>query len=478
MPDFNANNTFLERPGNFKVTDIHIIPYHREGRDEGLYRQIITDQVLGFNIYESMTSHFLSGDMTIIDGVNLINMLPLTGFERLEFKLYTPGEDRGYDFSVLSGHPMIITGIKNKIMVKDRIQSYVLSFCSKERVMNDLTKVTSSYTGTTDEAIVNICRDHLDTKKNIIVEETKTVAKYVAPRCKPTRAIKDISKLSESKNFDNAGYNFYETGLGFHYKTLESMFCDESGNARPVRARYSPKIVAYRDYKGDRDILNSLQSVSKFKVKSQFDTLRNLNFGTFASKTITHDSFNKTFKTETFDYHKNYEKQNHLEEGEDGIVVPFFNFARGKTISDYPDTVVHFESDTDKVHNDYDYLGRSANEGKRISQKIALSSIVLEITVPGFTGISIGEVVHFTHPSFKEVKSASDKDNDPRLSGRYLVVNIKHTVSLKLSKDHVMTVELVKDSFNQPLPEDNIDLFTGQENEEGSSYSQYRIDKA
>ena len=101
MPDFNANNTFLERPGNFKVTDIHIIPYHREGRDEGLYRQIITDQVLGFNIYESMTSHFLSGDMTIIDGVNLINMLPLTGFERLEFKLYTHRDSRFLKFSKL-----------------------------------------------------------------------------------------------------------------------------------------------------------------------------------------------------------------------------------------------------------------------------------------------------------------------------------------------------------------------------------------
>jgi len=41
-----------------------------------------------------------------------------------------------------------------------------------------------------------------------------------------------------------------------------------------------------------------------------------------------------------------------------------------------------------------------------------------------------------------------------------------------------MIVELVKDSFNEPLPEDNIDLFTGQENEEGKSYSQYNIDKA
>ena len=477
MPDFNANNTLLERPGNFIVTDIHIIPYHREG-DEGLFRQIITDQVLSFNIYESMESHFLTGDMTIIDGVNLINMIPLTGFERLEFKLYTPGENQGYDFSVLTGHPMMITGIRNKAMLKDRVQSYVLEFCSKERVLNDLSKVTSSYTGTTDEAIVSICRDHLQTKKDILVEETKTVAKYIAPRVKPTRAIKDISKLSESKNFDNAGYSFYETGLGFHYKTYESMFCDESGTPREVRAQYSPKIVAYRDEKGDRDIINSLQSVSSFKIKSQYDTLRHLNYGTFASKTITHDSFNKTFKTETFDYHKNYEKQNHLEEGEDGCVVPFFNFAVGKTISDFPDTVVHFESDTDKVHNDYDYLGRSHNGSKRISQKAALSSIVLEIKVPGFTGISIGEVVHFTHPSFKELKNSADKDNDPRLTGRYLITNIKHTVDLKLTKEHTMIVELVKDSFNEPLPEDNIDLFTGQENEEGKSYSQYNIDKA
>jgi len=477
MPYFNANNTLLERPGNFIVTDIHIIPYHREG-EEGIYRQIITDQVLEFNIYESLESHFLSGDMTLIDGVNLINMIPLTGFERLEFKLYTPGEDRGYDFSVLTGHPMMITGIRNKAMLKDRVQSYVLEFSSKERMINDLTKVTSSYTGTTDEAIINICRDHLDTKKDILVEETKTVAKYVAPRVKPTRAIKDISKLSESKNFDNAGYSFYETGLGFHYKTYESMFCDESGTPRPVRAQYSPKIVAYRDEKGDRDIINALQSVSSFNVKSQYDTLRHLNYGTYASKTITHDSFNKTFKVETFDYHNNYKKQNHLEEGNSNGVVPFFNFALGKTISDFPDTVVHFVSDTDKVHNDYDYLGRSHNSDKRISQKAALSTIVLEITVPGFTGISVGEVVHFTHPSFKELKNSADKDNDPYLTGRYLITNIKHMVNLKMTKDHQMIVELVKDSFNEPLPEDNIDLFTGQENEKGLSYSQYNLDKA
>ena len=51
-------------------------------------------------------------------------------------------------------------------------------------------------------------------------------------------------------------------------------------------------------------------------------------------------------------------------------------------------------------------------------------------------------------------------------------------VNLKLTKNHTMLVELVKDSFNQSLPEDNIDLFTGQEKDEGDSYLQYDLDGA
>ena len=477
MPTFNDNTYAVERPGNFIVTDINVIPYHREG-EEDIFRQIITDQVIEFSIYESVESPFLTGDMTILDGVNLINMIPLTGFERLEFKLYTPGEKRGYDFSVLTGHPMMITGIRSKKMIKDRIQSYVLEFCSIERVKNDLTRVKRAFSGTTDNAVLSICRDNLETKKNIIIEETKTNAKYVAPRIKPMAAIKEISKMSVSKNFNSEGYMFYETGTGFHFKTYESMFCNAGGSPKEVRARYSPKLVNYRDERGDKDIDNSLTSVSEFRIKSQYDTLRHLHYGTYANNTITHDYFNKTFTIDKFDYHTNYEKENHLEEGDRNGVVPFFNFDKGKTISDYPEIKTYFESGTDKVHNTYDYLGRGSNGGKRISQKAALSSIILEIQVPGFTGISVGEVVHFTHPSFKELKNSADKDNDPYLSGRYLITSITHSVGLKLSKTHTMTVELVKDSFSKPLPEDNIDLFTGQENEKGLSYSQYRIDKA
>jgi len=51
-------------------------------------------------------------------------------------------------------------------------------------------------------------------------------------------------------------------------------------------------------------------------------------------------------------------------------------------------------------------------------------------------------------------------------------------VNLKITKKHKMILELVKDSFNKALPEDEVDLFTGQENEEGDSYLQYNLDEA
>ena len=106
-----------------------------------------------------------------------------------------------------------------------------------------------------------------------------------------------------------------------------------------------------------KDVDNALTSVIEFKVKSQYDTLRHLNYGTFANNTITHDNYNKTFTIDVFDYHMNYEKENHLEEVDRNGVVPFFNFSNGKTISDYPEIKTYFVSGTDKVHNSYDYLG-------------------------------------------------------------------------------------------------------------------------
>ena len=99
MAYFNSNTKALERPGNFVLTDVSIIPYARKG-DEGIFRQIITDQVLELNIYESLENNFLHGDMGIVDGINLINMI------HKNYDNDTAGElERRFLNSIRSGDP-------------------------------------------------------------------------------------------------------------------------------------------------------------------------------------------------------------------------------------------------------------------------------------------------------------------------------------------------------------------------------------
>ena len=52
--------------------------------DDGTPKRLDIRNLVEFNIYEDLNGPFLSGDMTLIDGTNAIQELPITGFERLE----------------------------------------------------------------------------------------------------------------------------------------------------------------------------------------------------------------------------------------------------------------------------------------------------------------------------------------------------------------------------------------------------------
>ena len=79
---FNVSNDALQKVGSFNVSNIHIIPYHSQLGDNQVSRIDITDLVIEFSIYENIEHHFLTGDMTILDGVGLLFIL-LTVLERL-----------------------------------------------------------------------------------------------------------------------------------------------------------------------------------------------------------------------------------------------------------------------------------------------------------------------------------------------------------------------------------------------------------
>jgi hypothetical protein len=134
-----------------------------------------------------------------------------------------------------------------------------------------------------------------------------------------------------------------------------------------------------------------MQIAIKYRIVDQFDTLKNLRNGVFASKLITHDQLNKTYEETDFSYHAEYQNLFHVETGKDGVrtdnqgILPFYT-REGQTLSDYPESTLYLWSQTSDTHysGDTPLYNPDMKEilQKRLSQRLALHSFKLELTVP------------------------------------------------------------------------------------------------
>ena len=470
-----------DRPGAFELGSVILLSYRSYDGAGTPKRLDIRNLITEFNIYESIDTNFLSGDITLTDATNAIQELPITGFERIEFFFRTPGTDKGFDFSVKSGHPMFVYSLKNRQGVNPRTQIYTLKFVSLEAIRNHQTRLTKAFTGSIDQMVIDICKDSLKTKKDILVEETKGIHKFVSPRVKPTTFIDLLKKNSRAYHFENSGFQFFETAMGFQFKSYEGLFCKKDGSPRDVKAFYSPKVKNTMVTGDDNKEIYDLQSVENFRILSQFDTLANTASGVFASRIITHDAFNKTFEEVDFDYNIEYEKQNHLEQDargnkrSDNGILPYFNYDKGDTFGTKNEGTIYYTSQTRKVHNDYELPENKEIVPKRVSQHLAIHNLKIEITIPGSTELNAGDIVHFSLPKFAEATREDLKDQDIYLTGRYLISAARHHVS-SLNKRHTLVLELIKDSFNIGYPDEDTDLFTNNELDTGEIYTATEVD--
>ena len=82
---------------------------------------------------------------------------------------------------------------------------------------------------------------------------------------------------------------------------------------------------------------------------------------------------------------------------------------------------------------------------KSMAQKQAFNSIVIELVVPGNTAVTAGEVINFSTLTNASGENKS-LEEDPYLSGRYLVTEVRHLLQIK---QHVTTLICAKDSVGK-----------------------------
>ncbi len=476
----------FRRAGEYNLSSVLLVLYQSSTGISSQPKKIdITKIIIEISIFESIFDKTLSGAISIVDAENLLGFLPLTGYERLEFKLRTPSVNREFNFTEETGHPVFIYKVSNRVTINPRTQVYVLHFTSKEAIVNEQTRLYHAPKKQISDMVTEIVNNqkYLNSAKNVIIEETMGVHKYVYTSSKPFEAIDKLSREARSKRYYNAGMLFYETATGFNFRSLESMLAYDIDSARPAVARFTAQAANVRDNSGDKDIKRDMSVIRNFKILSQFDTLKNLRNGVYASKMITHDNFNKRFYEYDFNYNTDFELGHHTENASDGSrtadrsILPILQFTPDKKISDFYEGTQYFVTHTENIHNDTQRVPLEYIIQRRLSQRLAFESFKIELELFGFTGLSAGDVVTLDIPSYAPYDPSYKADTDPIASGRYLVTSLRHVINFK-NKTHFMFAQCLKDSVKRPYPQQNVDTFTNRELEERQAFTIKQLDDA
>ena len=470
--------------GDYNMSEIILHNHANSGftsEEEGVNIQKL---VVEMNIYESINKNSVSGTLVIVDSVNLIGNLPIQGTERLSFKLATPGTHEFgtiVDCSEETGHPMHIYKLTNKKQLNEGTCSYVLHFCSREFLRNLRTRVSEAFTGTIDQMVYKILTDenYLDSKRTLFYQATRNQDKLVVPNMRPFKAIEMLSNraLADQTESSSAGYHFYQTTKGFHFRSFESMCVDSRGLHREVKQEFNympmnttPELTGVNPHQNGQPvdkILHDLTSVEQYTFINNFhDVALNQAAGTYAHRVITHNIFNKSYKIDDYDYHRRFNQTKHTDEGRGfntAIVDTPVDFDN-KNVSEYPESRVTVMPTTQYAHNEdtgafgIDVGQDGITEAARVSQKNSvLAGTKLKMTIKGQSNLQVGDVIQFNILSVENRKDSEGKQ-DPHYSGRYIIENMRHRVT---NNEYIQVIECAKDSVVTPFSKYKRDTFEG-----------------
>jgi len=464
----DANDDSIKFAGDYKMTSIHLHSHANSGFTSDEDGVNIQKLVVEMNIFESIDKNSVTGSLVIVDSINLIGNLPIQGTERLSFKLSTPGahqEGHIVDCSEETGNPMHIYKLTDKKQLNEGSCSYVLHFCSREFLRNLRTRVSEALTGTIDQMVTKILNDenYLDSKRKLFYQKTRNQDKIVIPNMKPFQAIEMLAKraLADQTESSSAGYHFYQTTKGFHFRSFESMCVNAYGQPRQVKQEFNYMPINLRDPQitdigrhrgqlaaGDK-ILHDLTSVEDYRFINNFhDVAMNQAAGTYAHRVITHNLFNKSYKESNYHYHNRFEQTKHTDGPNPAVVDTPVDFDN-KGVSDYPESRLTVMPTTQYAHDEdtgafgIDVEQDGITEAARVSQRNSISAgTKLKLTIKGQSYLQVGDVIQFNILSV-ENKVQSEGKLDPHYSGRYIIEKMRHRVT---TNEYIQVIECAKDS--------------------------------
>ena len=444
----------IEFAGDYELNHVFLHTHLKETFD-------IKGMMVELNVYESIFKNALTGSIVIADAQNLIAKLELNGTERISFKLSTPGalDNRStIDASIETGHPFYVYKITDRKQIAPGTTLYTLHFGSREFIRNLRTKVSQTYRGNVAYQVIKILMDenYLDSKKEISYEPTKNINDIVIPNMRPFDAINMIAKTALPEKSGGVGYYFYETTKGIYFRSWDNMVSVKGQQIRDTKQifRYMPMNINDETIKDK--INHDYQSVESYRFVNNFhDIAANTIMGTYAHTALTYNLYDKSYKTDVYNYENKYAISKHTDEiagrrGKEKYAVAAQSRVDtdDKKISDYKESRVSLQPTTQFLHNEEKGAGygidvlqdgiKHAQGESQVNQ--VTNGTVLTMVVKGQSYLEAGDLIKFN-------MLANDPSNptmlDPQYSGKYIITKIRHQVN---DKKYTMALECAKDS--------------------------------
>ena len=380
--------------------------------------------------------------------VSAVEGLPILGGETVNLK-FTDNQGNTLDFNdkngalILNDRPTIPTDSQTSS------KSYELILGSPEFVANnEKERVRYCSAETLSEQVKNILEKVLKTKKKLDIEDTKNSMNYIGKNRKPFYVINDLSKKSVSAGSQelgvSAGYLFWETSKGYHFKSIDTILTGEQKKKIIYNESADNKIPKGYDIKALTLETNNLINVQK-----------KYQMGAYCIRSIEINPYDTNFKStiiNAFDP-KVQEKLNLS----GGYFAPENDaFTKEGGDAQYSRTT-YYTADVGQQHigQSEEQIEKSKEENFKKSEVVnqaimrynQLFASQITITIPGEFSLHAGDCVYMDIPEVSESENKACGDDVNKMDGGlYIIADLCHYIT---AKETYTKLNLIRDSVGR-----------------------------
>lgn len=428
----------------------------------------IKDMMFSLSIYQSIFQPVMKAELYLFDASGLQSNFPMVGEELIEIHYLESQagasdtqnsiEEENDDIQRLI---FCVDSVERQTWGKQGIDSiYVLKLYSVEMLDNVKKRIQTAYNTTYTNAIRLLLENELNTiesgrkLKGMTFEDqpeqTKGSFKFIVPNMKPLDALLWMNKRAVSLNPENSYFVFFERFDGFYFNTIQQMvkYQKEQTNSKIGDPQGYRKIKKYYWVQGFTEgafldgITNRQQRVlSDLTVNKRYSTFQKILGGYFENEYYEIDIYNKNIISTASTINDGTTTSSTLEESKFNT-PEFIKKILGKDSNRGTKTKIKYSIVQDRG----DYPGApnyfSDKYNKALRDQTALGQINLTASAIGDTRVQAGDVIELDIP---KVQGFITNESDQYLRGKYLIVDIKHSITR--GNDYTITMNLSKDSF-------------------------------